>query len=98
MCCKKYFFNVLLGVQTFHFIKTVQNCKKALKVLKNDCHFRIPHPQINLKQYSNICENELYLFYYVGGWKSVFAKQFNFSKFKNGQFSFFLTFCNYHTL
>ena len=34
MCCKKYFFYVLIGVQTFHFIKTVQKCKKALKKVK----------------------------------------------------------------
>ena len=30
---KKLIFNVLLGVQTFHVLKTVQKCKKSLKTL-----------------------------------------------------------------
>ena len=62
MYCKKYIFNVLLDVQTFHFFLTVQKCKKSLnsKILKNDGHFRIPHLQISLKQFSNICENVVY--------------------------------------
>ena len=40
-------FNVLLGVQAFHVLKTVQKCKKFLKnskILKNYVHFQIPHP------------------------------------------------------
>ena len=28
---------------------------KNSKILKNDGHFRIPHPQIILKQFLNIC-------------------------------------------
>ena len=62
-------FNLLLGVQTIQVLKTVQKCKKSI-ILKNDGHFRIPHPQISLKQFSNICENVVYFFYYVGGWKN----------------------------
>ena len=61
---QKKMFNVLLGVQTFHVLKTVQKCKKIpknSKILKNDAHFRIPHPQIRLKQFSNICENVFFL-------------------------------------
>ena len=30
---KKLIFNVLLGVQTFHVLKTVQKCKKSLKTV-----------------------------------------------------------------
>ena len=55
---------MLLGVQTFNVLKTVQKCKKSLKTIKNfknDGHFRIPHPQISFKQFSNICENAVYL-------------------------------------
>ena len=65
MYCKKLNFNVLLGVQTFHFFK---NCAKKLKspknskILKNYGHFQIPHPQISLKQFSNICENVVFFF------------------------------------
>ena len=40
------------------------------KILKNDGHFWIPHPQISLQQYLNICENVVYFFYYVGGQKN----------------------------
>ena len=64
---------MLLGVQTFHVLKTVQKCKKIpknSKILKNEGHFRIPHTQNSLKQFSNICENIVYFFYYVGGWKN----------------------------
>ena len=60
---------MLLGVQTSHALKTVQKCKKILKnskILKNDGHFRIPHSHISLEQFSNICKNVVYLFYYVG--------------------------------
>ena len=50
---------MLLGVQTFHFFKCakMQKIPKNSKILKNDGHFRIPHPQISLKQFSNIWEN-----------------------------------------
>ena len=60
---------MLLGVQTFHFFKLCKNAKipKNSKILKNDGHFRIPHPQISLKQFSNILENVFYFFYYIGG-------------------------------
>ena len=64
---------MLLGAQTFHVLKTVQKCiknPKNSKTLKNDGHFRIPHTKISLKQFSNICENVVYVFYYVGGWKN----------------------------
>ena len=64
---------MLLGVQTFHVLKTVQKCKKSLKnskILKNDGHFRIPHPQISLKQFSNICENVVYFFLLCRGLKN----------------------------
>ena len=63
-------FNVLLGVQTFQFLKTakMQKIPKNIKILKND--FRIPHHKISFKQFSNICENVVYFFYYVGGWKN----------------------------
>ena len=56
---------MLLGVQTFHVLKIVQKGKKIpknSKILKNDGHFRIPHPQISLKQFSNICENVVFFF------------------------------------
>ena len=46
--------------------KIPQNCE----ILKNDGHFRIAHHKISLKQFSNICENVVYLVYYVGGWKN----------------------------
>ena len=45
----------------------MQKIPKNSKILKNDGHFRIPHPQISLKQFSNIYENVVYFFYYVGG-------------------------------
>ena len=48
----------------------MQKITKNSKILKNDDHFRIPHPQISLKQCSNICENVVYFFYYAGGWKN----------------------------
>ena len=53
---------MLLGVQTFHVLKTVQKCKKSLK---------IPHPQISLKQFSNICKNVVYFFTTEGGGKMI---------------------------
>ena len=42
---------------------------QSAKNFENYGHFWIPHPQISLKQYSNICENVLYFFDYVGGGK-----------------------------
>ena len=49
---------MLLGVQTFFL------CAKMQKIPKNskDGHFQIPHPQISLKQFSNICKNVVYFF------------------------------------
>ena len=35
----------------------MQKIPKNSKILKNDGHFRIPHPQISFKQFSNICKN-----------------------------------------
>ena len=87
---------MLIGVQTFHLIKTVQKCKKQQNFEKLS-HFRIPHPQISFKQYSNICENVLYFRGAEKSWR-FFAEQFNFKIFKIGQFWFFLIFSNYHTL
>ena len=51
--------------------------------MKNDDHFRIPHPQISLKQFSNIYENVVYFLDSVGGWKSVGAFSQSNSIFKN---------------
>ena len=34
-------------------------CKNS-KILKNNGNFRIPHPQINLKQFANSCENVVF--------------------------------------
>ena len=48
--------------------------------MKNNSHFRIPHPQISLKEFSNICENVVYFFYYVGGGKMI--KDFGKKKYK----------------
>ena len=51
-------------------LKTMQKCKKIRKnskILKYDGHFRISHPQISLKQFSNICENVVFLYYVWGG-------------------------------
>ena len=42
----------------------MQKSTKNSEILKNDGHFRIPHPQISLKQYSNICENVVYILDY----------------------------------
>ena len=56
-------------MQTFHVLITVQKPKNAkkrpknsFKKIKNDGHFRIPHPQISLKQFLNICENVVYFY------------------------------------
>ena len=69
----------------------MQKIPKNSKILKNDGHFRIPHPQISLKQFSNICENVVYFFTMQGGGKMIkdFCKTIKFKKIKNGQFSFF---------
>ena len=48
----------------------MQKKTKNSNVFKSDGHFQIPHPQISLKQFSSICENVVYFFYYVGGWKN----------------------------
>ena len=66
----------------------MQKIPKNSKIQKNDGHFRIPHPQISLKQFSNICKNVVYFFYYVGGGKMIkdFRKTITFFKNKNGQF------------
>ena len=57
--------------------------------MTNVGHFRIRHPQISLKQFSDICENEVYFFYYVGEWKNEdFCKTENFKK-KMKMVSFF---------
>ena len=40
----------------------MQKIPKNSKILKNDGHFRIPHPQISLKQFLNICENVVYFY------------------------------------
>ena len=63
---------ILLGVQTFHVLKTVQKCKKKpknSKILKNDGHFRIPHPQISLNSFQTFAKM-WFIFYYVGGWNN----------------------------
>ena len=46
--CKKVDFNVPLVVQISIFLKTEQKVLKNLNTLRNDGHFRIPHPQISL--------------------------------------------------
>ena len=69
----------------------MQKISKNSTILKNDGHFRIPRPQISLKQFSNICENVVYFFYYVGGGKII-------KDFRKKKWSVFFTFCNYHTL
>ena len=40
----------------------MQKIPKNSKILKNDGNFQIPHPQISLKQFSNIWENVVYFF------------------------------------
>ena len=49
----------------------MQKIPNNSKIMKNDDHFRITHPQISLKQFLNICENVAYFFTTcVGGWKN----------------------------
>ena len=64
----------------------MQKIPKNSKILKNDGHFRIPHPQISFKQFSNICENEVYFFFYVGCGKMIkdFSKAKKLKRNKNG--------------
>ena len=45
----------------------MQKIPKNSKILKNDGYFQIPHPQISLKQFSNICKNVVYFFTMQGG-------------------------------
>ena len=49
----------------------MQKIPKNSKILKNDGHFRIPHPQNSLKQFSNICKNVVYIFTMYGGGKMI---------------------------
>ena len=56
----------------------MQKIPENSKILKNDGHFQIPHPQISLKQFSNICENVVYFFTMLGGGKMI--KDFRKSK------------------
>ena len=57
----------------------MQKIPKNSKILKNDGHLRNPHPQISLKQLSNICENVVYFLLCRGVGKRlrIFAKQKN---------------------
>ena len=75
---------MLLSVQTFHFFKLCKNAKsaKSSTILKNDGQLRILNSQISLNQYSNICKNIPYFFYYVGGGKVLedFRKAIQFEK------------------
>ena len=56
----------------------MQKIPKNSKILKNDGHFRIPHPQISLKQFSNV----VYFFTMQGGGKMIkdFRKTIKFKK------------------
>ena len=69
----------------------MQKIPKNSKILKNGGHFRTPHLQISLKQFSNICENVVYFFYFVGGWKMVkdFHKTIKFKNIKKVSLVFF---------
>ena len=71
--------------------KSFKNCK----ILKNDGHFRIPHPQISLKQFSNFCENVVYFLWLCTGvnkYYRIYAKQFIKKNLKIGSVGSFLTF------
>ena len=46
------------------------NISENSSILKNEGYFWIPHPQISLKQYSNICENIIYFLWQCGGGES----------------------------
>ena len=73
----------------------MQKIPKNSKILINDGHFGFPHPQISYKQFSNICENVVYFFYYVGGvekWLRILTKHLNWKKLKMA--IFFLHFAN----
>ena len=90
---KKLNFNVLIGVQTFHFFKLCKNAKnpKKYKILKNDGHFRIPHPQISFKHFQTFAKIQFFMTM-QGGEKvlycRIFAKQF-IKKIKNCLCRFF---------
>ena len=58
--------------------------------MRIDGYFRIPHPQISLKQCSNIGENVVYFLLCVGGEKMIkdFRKTQIKKKIKNGKFIF----------
>ena len=49
----------------------MQKIPKNSKILINDGHFQIPHPQISLKQFSNICKNVVSFFTMQGGGKMI---------------------------
>ena len=49
----------------------MQKIPKNSKILKNDGNFRIPHPQISLKQFSNMCEMQFIFFTLQGGGKMI---------------------------
>ena len=49
----------------------MQKIPKNSKILKNDGLFLIPHPQLSLKQFSNICENAVYFFTMQGDGKMI---------------------------
>ena len=56
----------------------MQKISQNSKILKNDGHFWNPHPQISLKQFSNIWEHVVYFFLLCRGvqkWLRIFAKQ-----------------------
>ena len=60
-------FGTMAGVIRVKNCAKMQKIPKNSKLLKNDGHFQIPHPQISLKQFSNICKNVV-IFANVGGW------------------------------
>ena len=62
---------------------------KNSKNLKNDGHFRIPHPQICLKQFSNICENVVIFLLCRGCVKMIKNFRKNIFFFLNRTWSFF---------
>ena len=79
-------------MQTFHFFLNVQKCKTKLKnsnILKIYGHFQIPHPQISLKQFSNICENVVFTM--KGDKKMIkdFRKTIKFKKIQKCSVQFF---------
>ena len=65
----------------FFKYEKMQKIPKNSKILKNDCHFWILHPQISLKLLSNICKNVVF-FLCKGGGKMIkdFRKTIKFKK------------------